>query len=105
MYWKFNDQDVRIGWASGETFHKEVKQSIHLFRKFNAWGIDKQVVEELLADGVRNVLIHEVEHNVYYFATLNDYVEHGIEGDYGHSVQLFLPLKYFKMTKPSDTDT
>jgi hypothetical protein len=48
-----------IGEVSGDVFCKRVVKSKHLLRKWNAWGIDKTVMDNLIINGIRKIIIHE----------------------------------------------
>ena len=90
-----NQKRKNIGGVSGDTFSKKVKKSKHLLRKWEAWGMDKKVLDDLVCNGVQKVIIHETEENKDYIVTVKDFAEKGIEADFGHSSQVFLPLVYF----------
>jgi hypothetical protein len=87
-----------IGKISEDTFCKNVKKSKHLLRKWNAWGIDKAIVDSLMRDGVQKIRVHEKEENIDYETSVKDFVEKGVEGDFGHGKQIFLQLEYFDTT-------
>lgn len=93
---KYKNQDGKIiGIVSGDTFSKKVKKSKHLFRKLDAWGLDKSVLDEIICNGVQIIKIHEVEENKDYIASVKDFIEKGVVDDFGYSPQVFLPLVYF----------
>jgi hypothetical protein len=89
----------KIGYASGESFTKRVKKSKHLLRMWNAWGIDKNIVNQLVEGGVTTIIIHECEENIDYVVSVKEFVEKGIEADFGYSSQIFLSLIHFKQVK------
>ena len=90
-----NSNGKVIGRISGNVFEKSVKKSKHLLRKWNSWGIDKTVLNSLVRDGVQEIVIHEKEENLDYSVSVKEFIQEGIEGDFGHSKQIFLPLVYF----------
>ena len=85
-----------IGRISENAFCRKVKKSQHLFRKWNAWGIDKAVVESLVRDEIPRILIHDKEEKIDYEVSVKDFAEKGIEGEFGHGEQIFLPLENFE---------
>lgn len=94
-----NQRGKVIGVASAGIFSKKVKRSKHLLRKWDAYGIDKSILDELVSNGVQKVLIYETEDNKEYLTTVKEFAERGIEADFGHSPQIFLPLVYFNKDK------
>ena len=84
-----------IGEVSDGRFTKRVKKSKHLLRKWDAWGIDKTVLDTLMKKGIQDVVITEAEENIIYSASVKDFEEKGIQADFGHSKQIFLPLTNF----------
>ena len=94
-----NQKGKMIGKVLGDTYTKKVKKSKHLMIILNAWGIDKSVVDNLVKSGVTKVLIHETEEKIDYFVPLSEFIEKGIERDYGHSPQVFLSLHHFIQQK------
>lgn len=87
-----------IGEISDKVFCKKVIKSKHLLRKWNAWGIDKSVVDSLVRDGIQKIIVHDKEEKINYEISVKNFVEKGLEADLGHSMQIFLPLEYFDMT-------
>jgi hypothetical protein len=90
-----NKQQKTIGAVKGNAFEKYVKKSKHLFRKWNAWGIDKTIVDGLIRDGIEIIKIHETEEKIDYSIPVKDFFQKGIEADFGHSKQIFLPVIHF----------
>jgi hypothetical protein len=90
-----NNNNRIIGQVKGNTFIKSVKKSKHLFKKLNAWGIDKAVLEQLLNDGVENIEIKETEEKKSYKAKLTEFNKYGEVADFGHGVQVFLSLSHY----------
>jgi hypothetical protein len=84
-----------IGKVSGDVFCKKVVKSKHLLRKWNAWGIDKAVVDSLIRNGIKQIIVHEKEENIDYETSVKDFVEKGIKEDFGHGDQIFLSLENF----------
>ena len=91
-----NSSGKIIGKVSGDVFCKKVVKSKHLLRKWDAWGIDKTVMDNLIRNGISKIIIHEKEEDVDYETSVKDFVEKGKEEDFGHGKQMFLSLVNFK---------
>jgi hypothetical protein len=85
-----------IGKVSGDAYCTKVVKSKHLLRKWDAWGIDKTVMDNLIRNGISKIIIHEKEEDFDYETSVKDFVEKGIEEDFGHGKQIFLPLVNFQ---------
>jgi len=94
-----NKQGKMIGKTSDGIFSKRVKKSKHLLRKWDAWGIDKTVLDTIVREGLQDIVIHELEENIVYKVSVKDFVEKGILADFGHSNQIFLPIVNFNKEK------
>src|SRR5689334_11512200 len=73
-----------IGEVSDHRFSKKVKKSKHLLRKWDAWGIDKTVLDTLASEGVQDIVIHEAEEDMTYSISVKEFAEKGIQADFGH---------------------
>lgn len=94
-----NSEGKVIGKVSGDVFSKRVLASRHLLKALDAWGIDKSVIDSLVKEGVQNIVIYEKEGGIYYEVSVEDFVAKGIEGDFGHGRQIFLPRTNFTKKK------
>lgn len=94
-----NSNGKIIGKISRNVFVKKVKKSKHLLRKWNSWGIDEEVVDELVKEGIQNIKIHETEEQEIYLVSVKEFAEKGVLADFGHSRQIFLPLAKFNKEK------
>jgi hypothetical protein len=94
-----NIQGKMIGKISHGIFCKQVKKSKHLLRKWNAWGIDQTILDDLVKEGIQEIAIYELEENTVYSVSVKDFVEKGILADFGYSNQVFLPIVNFKKEK------
>jgi hypothetical protein len=103
MNTKFENSEGKvIGKISGDVFSKRVFASKHLLRALDAWGIDKSVIDSLVKEGVKKIVIYEKEGGIYYEVSVEDFVAKGIEADFGHGKQIFLPRTYFEKKKITD---
>ncbi len=91
----------KVGEVRGTTFCRRVQKSNHFFRKWQAWAVDKRLLDDLIGDGIINILIYETEENAYYSATLEDFKKYGIVWDFGngHGEQVFLNVDNFKVVR------
>lgn len=79
-----------IGRRVDDTFYSTRTQSQHLFRKENAWSIDKEVIDR---EDIQNYVLLDVDTNIEYYASRTTLLKHGIPINYaGHGDQLALPL-------------
>ena len=96
METKFKNSSGKIiGRIKGDIFEKTVKKN-HLFKKYNAWGIDKTVVDSLVKEKIPRIVIHDREEKIDYETSVKEFFEKGIEGDFGHGEQIFLSLENFE---------
>lgn len=87
--------------AERKIFSKKVQTSKHLFKKLNAWGIDAQYLNEVLAPQDYAIRITDTEEHIRYFITAKEFLE---KGTYFHfktatrdfGAQVFLPRPLFK---------
>lgn len=85
------------------TFNKRVQASKHLFKKFDAWGIDAQYFTDVLLPREYDVVIIDTESNQKYRATAKQIQQHGqffhfkdeTKGE-DYRAQIFLPRRYWQ---------
>ena len=87
------------GTVNGDTLRKYVKKSRHLFRKWDAWGMDASVWDSLAVRGVRNLEVLDKQENILYTIDLEEIDTWAdFEADWGYGVRYFIPRKYFTKT-------
>jgi hypothetical protein len=84
-------------------YRKYVRESEHLFRKLDAWGIDAKLFNELILPKSAVVVITDNETNRVYQTTAKNIGENGRyfhfkEGDVSHKAQIFLSRAYWIRT-------
>tara|TARA_R100000808_G_scaffold6830_2_gene20093 strand:+ start:11521 stop:11757 length:237 start_codon:yes stop_codon:yes gene_type:complete len=72
-----------------------VYKSKHLFRKWDAWGLDCDFFDEMVKKGAENLEILDKEENVKYTIDM-DAEWAGFKRDWGWGEQYFIPRRYFK---------
>lgn len=73
-------------------FYKKV-EPIHFMRKFNGYGIQFDVIQELLRVGCERIAIRPVGEKVAYLSDIKDWENEEIrKGNYGHGLQVFRPV-------------
>lgn len=92
----------KIGDFRNGTLYKEVKGSIHRFRKFNVWGIDSKLLHRLPED--TKIVITDIETGKVYKSTRKDYLEnekyyHFKLPTEDYQTQLFLPLSMHEIVE------
>lgn len=97
-----NGRELHIGVIykipSGKTvFSKTVKESKHLYRKSDAWGIDAQKYKELIEPNCDYILIHDLESGGDYKTRVKIFSKFGEYLHFKpHRAQIFLPRIYFR---------
>lgn len=88
---------ILAGHIDGKTFVKQVSAR-HFFRKLQAYGIQEEIIQELIERGVTKVKI--MSHTLTYESSIKDWVNgHSLIRDYGNGLQRFLPVHYMKKSK------
>ena len=90
MLYKYQDKKIGVYDEHTQEFHKWVKP-IHFMRKFQGYGIDEHIIEELPRD--TKVIIHAPGKD--YITTIGTYQQKGIVDNYGHGKQVFLATAEF----------
>jgi hypothetical protein len=90
--------DKFIGMLEGGTLMLERSKSKHFYRKLNAYGMDKHILNEVLPGlECQEITIHEKETDDYYTVDLETFQKKALPNHYkGHGAQLFLPLRYWR---------
>ena len=84
------------GTVSGNTLRKYVVKSKHLFRKWDAWGMDAAIWDNLAVQGIRNLEVLDKQEKILYTIDLEELETWAdCEADWGYGVQYFIPRKYF----------
>lgn len=88
-----NSQGKIIGDLTDNVFSKTVEGSKHLMKIFDAYGVDRDVLNKLPKDC--KIQITDKETGILYEADRETFRLKGIKKDFGHSIQYFLPRKHF----------
>lgn len=89
-----NNQGKEVGFISdGTVLCKKVQKSKHFMKIYGAWAWDKQIFDEEF----RDVKIWDTESDTMYISTKEDWLLHGIEKDFGHGMQIFLPVEFHEV--------
>ena len=70
---------------------KRVRESKHLLRVADAWGVDLGLVERARAEGIGCIRLDETERGISYSTSPDYLLQHGFRKDFGHGMQVFLP--------------
>lgn len=87
---------IKAGNIIGDTFVKKVNRKKHLMRKFNAYGISKEIFIQLEERKVLYILIEEKDGHSY-TSYVKDWLNYGLLRDEGHGEQYFLNLSYCRV--------
>lgn len=85
---------------SSKTFTKNVKESKHLFKKANAWGIDSETFNRILLPENYTIHIFDREQRMDYYISAKDFEKHlvyyhFINDDEDNKTQVFCPVTDF----------
>lgn len=94
-----------LGEFDGNVFRKKVQGSKHLMRKYDAWGIDKAVFDEIRPE-LQEIRIYDIETETLYFIDADVAVAKKIVGEFeGFGLQVFIPRNAFDTRKHLITHT
>lgn len=83
-----------IGMLEGGTLHIQRTKKKHFYRKLNAYGMDRELLEKLQEMDCDTIRLHEKDTDEYYETTLELFLKKGLPNNYaGHGAQLFLPIR------------
>ena len=83
------------------TFDKNVRKSVHLFRVYDAWGIDAKYFRDILFEGGYTIRVFEREEGILYKVTAEKWKKHAEhqhhkKGKIDHKAQTFLSRRFFE---------
>lgn len=86
-----------IGTLKDGVYRKRVKQSKHLYRKLDAWGIDSEIFNHVLKEKANDIRFLDTEENIIYSVKVK-YMEMNMTYLHfkPHRAQVFLPRKFWK---------
>lgn len=90
----YNKKLQPIGWYKRGVFRKVVAKSKHLLRIMDAWGVDSYVVADLEKKKADEIRIKEIEEDVVYAISLDDFKKHAVERNF-ETKQMFVSRKFF----------
>lgn len=85
---------IQVAVLAGFILGKKVDHKKHFMVKYRAWGIDAAMLEEL-KDRCDVIQILDERSKVFFWARYEDFVQKGVKDDFGHGVQVFLPLQHW----------
>ena len=75
---------------------KPVRKSKHFFKKGNAWGIDKKIFDDAVANGITSIIYYDRDTGKEYKTMTEDVRKHAWQHNFGFGEQYFLAEKYWK---------
>lgn len=84
------------GVIEGKVLKKKVIGSRHLMRSLDAWGFQVEAIEEAQKSGITMIEVEDTERGTIYSVSLGLFLKKGIQKDFGHGVQVFLPRRCWK---------
>jgi hypothetical protein len=86
-------------------YHTKRNKKKHFHRKSKSWGLSNAVVNDLMDDGVRIIVIEETSNKNYYCVSIDKFFEKSFYLQFdGYELQRFLPEKDWAKTKARDVD-
>jgi|TARA_R100000049_G_C1950854_1_gene98549 phenylpropionate dioxygenase-like ring-hydroxylating dioxygenase large terminal subunit len=88
-------------------FRKKVRISAHLYRVWDAWGIDAKFFTDVLLPMNYQIEVFEVEEGKIYEVDAEKFKKHGVyfhfkEEDEDHRAQIFLSRRFWKVSEVKD---
>ena len=91
----FNGNGKLAGWLKDGIYRKKVNSKLHKMRMFGgAYGIDKNIVEELIKLNCQEIRIMEKDTKHILATSFESFLKIGIERNFD-DIQIFLPVKFF----------
>lgn len=89
-----------VGVFDGKTLRKKVNMSKHLFRKFDAWGLDMTLLDKVLIPAEAEIEIRDTQQKILYTisaknARMVGMPSHFQDGFDDHGRQIFVPRSSF----------
>ena len=89
-----------VGDISEGVFYKKVKESVHLYRGLDAWGIDERLFKTVILANTHLMKILDTENNRLYEIEPKVFKEKGLYRNHKpFGAQIFLPRKYWRITE------
>lgn len=88
-------------------FYKEVRESKHLFKKFDAWGIDSDYFTDVLLPNNCLIKINDLENRKMYSIKAEKFKKKAKyfyfkDQKQDHRAQIFCPRRHFNIEKDKD---
>ncbi len=80
---------------ASKIFVKKVRESVHLFRKTNSWGIDSKIIEALDSRGCKLIRVWDRENRTLYETKLHTWKDNAKYLKFDFGLQSFLKLDFF----------
>lgn len=87
------DKMVTCGEIVGDTYFRDVKME-HFMIKLQSFGIQEEVLNRLVKERVRNIVLKTKKKP--FKSTLTDWIYYGKLANFGHGEQVFLSTKYMQ---------
>lgn len=92
-----------IGFISGNTFRKNIREDEHLLKEPPAIAYDDSVIRGLKAHGVTQLMVHSDKQRDF-FASLETLEAKGIKINRGFGEQTALPIDHWHIQKEANRD-
>jgi hypothetical protein len=92
-----------VGYIEDGVLKKQVQASKHMLRIPRGWAWDKDILEEVLAEGIEITEVFDTEEEITYTAKIEDILEKGQAVNRGYGLQIVLHLYLWKKKKQKKT--
>ena len=94
---------VNVGDFVGDNLICPRYLSKHFLKLENSWAIDKEIVDDLLNKGLKQVTIVDKENNVIYETKAENFPEYGYVREHKHyRPQYFLPMGFWTKSERNE---
>jgi hypothetical protein len=85
-----------VGGISDGCFFKNVKKRMHFLRMYSGYAISTDILNGLISKNIEWIFIHELEDNIFYAASPQDFLKFGTEIQFKKfDKQIVLNLSHF----------
>lgn len=95
------DEGVKtIGSFVNGIFYAVRRKAVHFYRNENGWAMDREIFAGLVKKGLRKIVIHDSDNNLWYEISMDDFARYGKKIDHkGHREQLVADIDHWEVTK------
>lgn len=97
-----NKQKRTIGYLKNKVFFKYVRESKHLYKALDAWGIDAEIFTDVLKGQAKKIIVIDKETGKTYKTDMSIFIAKGKYLHFKpHRAQVFLSRRYWNLPEKS----